>query len=361
MDYKKYGTIVLFILWTAALIPGCATNSAQSEWDPYKLIWPLPPEKPRIKYVDSLRSSMDVNKPGLVETLFGEVGGISLLKPYSVTSDENGRVYVSDIGKIFVFDKAGKKLTLIGNSGLGKVYRPLGMFYERQNRLLYVADSVHDAVLVFRPDGKPVMEIGKRDELRDPGGVAVDISRKRVYVANTKKHVISVFSTEGRFIEDLGTRGDGDGELNFPTQIDIDSKGNLYVVDTGNFRVQVLDPHGGFIRKMGELGSRIGQFARPKGIAIGKDDVLYVTDSMFHGVTMFDKEGRLLLGWGARGWDKGLFDLPAGIHVDDKGLVYVVSQWTARVDIFQYISYPGEQEAAKEEAVKEEAVKEEGE
>jgi len=330
---------------------GCAPKQEVSKWDPYKLVWPLPPEKPRIKYYDSLKSEEDVKpKRSISETIFGALPRAILRKPYGVTTDEEGRVYVSDVGRIFVFDKKNHKLTFIGDRGVGKLIRPLGMFYDKTTKRLYVADSYLDRVMVYDTrTGRAVLEIGQkgRGNLKDPGGVAVDTVRDRVYVTNTKRHVISVFNTEGEFIGDIGRRGEGEGEFNFPTQITVDKEGNIYVVDTGNFRVQVLSPEGKFLRKMGSIGVRFGQFARPKGIAIDPDGHIYVTDAMFHGVTIFDKDGTLLLTWGSRGWERGLFDLPAAIHIDERGLIYVVSQWTGRVDIFQYISYPEEKAGSK--------------
>ena len=330
----------IYFVFLSLFFVGCET-APKEQWDPFKLVWPLPPEKPRIKYYDTLRTEEDVKpKKGIAQTLFGEERQFSLLKPYGVVVDDEGRVYVSDVGRVVVFDKKGQRLYFIGDRGVVKLMRPLGMFYDKKDKLLYVADSVLDRVIVFTLDGRPVREIGQKGELKDPGGVAVDSIRNRVYVTNTKNHVISVFNTEGYFIENLGERGVDPGYFNFPTQIAIDSEGNIYVVDTGNFRVQALSPEGKFIRQYGSLGVRFGQFARPKGIAISPQNYLFVTDAMFHGVTVFDKEGNLLLTWGSRGWAKGLFDLPAGIFIDNNNLIYVVSQWTAKVDIFQLITYP---------------------
>lgn len=330
-------TLSIFIF---IFLAGCA-SAPKEEWDPFKLVWPLPPEKPRIKYKDTLRSEEDVKpKKSIAESIFGAERQFALMKPYGVVVDDEGRVYVSDVGKIVVFDKKAQKIYFIGDRGAVKLLRPLGLFYDKKDKLLYVADSALDRVFVFDLRGNPLREMGQHGELKDPGGVAVDSVRNRVYVTNTKNHVISVFNTEGHFIENLGERGVDPGYFNFPTQISIDSEGNLYVVDTGNFRVQVLTPEGKPIMQLGGIGVRIGQFSRPKGVAISPQGYVFVTDAMFHGVTVFDKDGTLLLGWGSRGWEKGLFDLPAGIYIDDNNLIYVVSQWTAKVDIFELITYP---------------------
>ena len=361
-ETKKNLIIIISLLIISVMMAGCASVGPEpQQWDPFKLVWPLPPDKPRIKYVDSLANDSDVgSSQGLAESIFGEEKMVSLRKPYGVTTDSTGRVYVSDVGGIFVFDKQNKRLSFIGESGAGRLMRPLGLFFSKKNNLLFVADSILDRIKVFTPEGRAVLELGQKGELSDPGGVAVDAERDRVYVTNTKNHTISVFDTKGNFRENIGARGNEEGNFNFPTQIDIDRAGNVYIVDSGNFRVQVLSPEGKFVRQIGELGMRFGQFARPKGIAVSPEGFLFISDSRTHGITVYDSDGTLLLTWGMRGWDKGLFELPAGMHIDEEGRVYVVSQWTARVDIFQYLTYPEDREL-KEKALEEKALQEEKE
>lgn len=333
--------VLVFIIATAS---GCATTE-KSSWDPFQLVYPRPPERPRIKYVASYATSEDIEpSSGLAATMFGDVNPERLLKPFGVTTDEAGRVYVSDIARIFVFDRANKKLSFIGEYEETKLGRPTGLFYDKQSRLIYVADVRFDRVRAYTTDGSLVFELGRNGELKDPGGVVVDAERNRVYVTNTKHHVISIFDTKGNFIRNMGKRGGAPGEFNFPTQIAIDGVGNIYVVDSGNFRVQVIDPEGTVKKHMGEVGTLMGQFARPKGIAVSREGYIFVIDSTHDGVTMFDSYGRLLLTWGQSGLDKGLFQLPAGIHVDEKGLVYIINQYTARMDIFQFITYPDDKE-----------------
>ncbi|MBI5635033.1 MAG: 6-bladed beta-propeller [Nitrospirae bacterium] len=336
----------LRVLGAALLLAalGCAPAAQGPVFDPFTLFWPMPPEKPRVKYYDSLTGEADVKgarKMSLGDVIFGapEVE-FNLRKPYGVATDSEGRVYVSDVGGIVVFDKKNGNMRMIGNTGAIRLVRPLGLFIDKKNSLLYVTDGALDRCYAFTLDGKVIREFGQKNELKDPGGVVVDTERNLVFITNTKNHVVSVFDTEGKFIKNLGARGKEPGEFNFPTQIAIDNLGRIYVVDSGNFRVQIIDQDGKPIKEFGSIGMRHGQFARPKGIAVSPEGILFISDAMTHGMTVFDTDGTLLLTWGVRGWEKGMIDLPAGVHVDDKGLVYVVSQWTAKVDIFQYLTYP---------------------
>ncbi|MCX7793707.1 MAG: 6-bladed beta-propeller [Thermodesulfovibrionales bacterium] len=308
------------------------------KWDPYSLQWPE--KTPRIKYHSSIMSELDViEKRDIVDKISGEARRpVRLLKPYGVTTDDLGRLYVSDIGRIFVFDKKEKRLLFFEETGRPK--RPLGMFYDRKDRLLYVADGELNKVYVFTVDGKLLLEIGNNDELLRPGGVAVDSLRDRVYVTNTGRHTVSVFNTKGQFLGNIGTRGNGPGQFNFPTQITIDREGRIYVVDTGNFRIQILEPGEDFMvfdKEIGSHGTAYGELGRPKGISLDSDGNIFIADAMFHGITVFNREGKVLLAWGKRGFRPGLFELPAGLHIDEYGFIYVVSQGNARVDIFEVI------------------------
>ena len=63
----QIGHLSLFVL-ILFLSAGCATIK------PPDLIWPLPPEEPRIKYVKSIKSSADVEKKSFWKTLVEVTG-----------------------------------------------------------------------------------------------------------------------------------------------------------------------------------------------------------------------------------------------------------------------------------------------
>src|SRR4051812_11467904 len=49
------------------------------------------------------------------------------------------------------------------------------------------------------------------------------------------------------FLKGWGSQGNGEGQLNNPTGIAVDSFGNVYVLDTGNNRIQKFDSNGTYI------------------------------------------------------------------------------------------------------------------
>ena len=82
------------ILVLAIVAAGCATAVPPK---PVDLVWPLPPEQPRIRYVETLYRS-DQFKPQsrnwLKEVVDGPSGdqGEGMGKPYAVTVDGAGRI-----------------------------------------------------------------------------------------------------------------------------------------------------------------------------------------------------------------------------------------------------------------------------
>jgi len=118
---------------------------------------------------------------------------------------------------------------------------------------------------------------------------------------------------------DIPSAGDVTNKLHAlftPTNLALDSKGNIYVSDSGAFRVQVYDANGGFVRSVGEMGDGFGQFARVKGIAVDRENRLYAVDAMSQVVQIFNEEGKLLTWFGEPGADKLVQNLPAKVVVD---------------------------------------------
>jgi len=328
---------VLFCLGLVLLAASCATTAPQKKED---LVWPLPPELPRIKYIDSYCcwNQFGTNsREAWVNALFGVKEDLQMSKPYGITSDKDGKVYVTDtgLGTVWVFDEKAKKVSFLG---AGQLRTPIGVAVDAKGRV-FVSDSRAQRVYAYNSEGKQVMVLGhQKDELANPSGLAIDTKSNRLYVANAKLHRIKVYDTNtGKFLFDIGERGSDKGDLNFPTNISV-RNGKLYVTDTGNFRIQLFDLDGKLLKTFGRVGDQLGQFARPKGVDADSEGHIYVTDAAFDNFQIFNEEGQLLLFVGGKGSDPGSFWLPSGLHIDGKDRVYVADQYNGRIQIFQYLN-----------------------
>lgn len=326
---------------TALVAAGCATAAPPPA---PSFVWPLPPERPRIRFVESLSSSdhfRGQQRNWLREIVLGPEGSAvrRMVKPYGVTTDRMGRVYVTDTGLslVWVFDAERKQVRFFGDSGPGRLATPSGVAVDDRG-IVFVADTKLDRVFGYDESGRVVLAIGRQDEFYSPGGLAVDVRSGRLYVADTGRHRIRVYdSRSGAFLFEFGRRGVAAGEFNFPTHLFL-RHGRLFVTDTMNFRVQVFTLEGEFVRKYGEMGTRLGQFARPKGVAVDSEGHVYVVDAAFGNFQIFDESGRLLLFVGRTGREPGEFWLPAGLHIDERDRIYVVDQYNRRVQVFEYLA-----------------------
>lgn len=330
---------------TAEKRDGKSANAGKASNVP--LVWPLPPEQPRIRYVRSYQGVNDFKpskKPSkFALMLLGPQDGAgqaeTLVKPYGVAVSEHGKVYVADTAarRAFAFDPDSQTVSFVGDEGAGKLTKPIGVAVDDRD-IVYVADATLKRVFGYSPDGRLQTAIGHDGELQNPSGLAIDRTNHRLYVADSARHQILCYSTvDGSAQQTIGRRGAEDGEFNFPTNLAVDRRGRLYVADTLNFRVQIFDAAGQFLKTFGTLGDTPGSLNRPKGVGIDSDGHIYVIDASFNNFQIFDEEGQLLLFVGSGGRNPGEFFLPAGMSVDDQDRIYVADQGNSRVQVFQYL------------------------
>jgi len=314
------------------------------------LVWPLPPEQPRVRYVTTYRGIDDFKTrkmPRWKTLLLGAEDPSSrpsdvMVKPYGVAVSRLGRVYVADTvaRRVFVFDPEAKAVSFVGESGPGKLAKPVGVAVDGEGKV-FVADATVNRVFGYDLKGQLAIAIGREGDLDSPSGLAVDRERNLLYVADAKKHHVLCYSTvDGSAVRTIGRRGGGPGEFNFPTNLTVNRSGRLYVADTLNFRIQVFNPDGGFLGEFGIQGDTPGTLNRPKGVGVDSEGHVYVADSSFNNFQIFDAAGQLLLYVGTGGTEPGEFILPAGLCIDDRDRIYVADQGNARVQVFEYLK-PG--------------------
>jgi tripartite motif-containing protein 71 len=79
--------------------------------------------------------------------------------------------------------------------------------------------------------------------LGGPYGVALSPDGNTLYVTQSSKNDVSAFNvSDGTLLGTWGTKGTGNGQLNRPLGIAVDSAGRIYVDDYSNGRVEVYNP-----------------------------------------------------------------------------------------------------------------------
>jgi len=329
------------------LVAGCA--SAPPPVEEPKLVWPAPPEPPRIQFVRSITSQEDLKADttftaAMATFLAGEQipdGRIASPAGLAVSADGQ-RLYVADPlqHKLFTFDFAKKELRQID------VGYPTGVALDDQENI-YVVDGVKKGVSVFDSMGKPLREINDQSMTR-PNGIAVDSKRDRVYVVDTgnseaPEQNVKIFDRSGKRIGAIGGASGGDfGQFSYPTYVTLDAEGNVYVTDTLNARIQKFDHEGKFITSIGKAGSNWGQFDKPKGVALDTFGNVYVVDTSWSNVQIFNPKGEILLFFGGRGPIPGMMKNPLSIAIDKNNRIYVGDYLNHRIGVYQLVNTKAE-------------------
>ena len=308
------------------------------------LVWPLPPDTPRIRYVTAYHGLTDFKKnSGRWKSLLigpeADRPSTQLMKPYGIAVAGDGRVFVTDTAarRVFVFDPHGQSVAFVGEKGPMKVVKPIGVAIDASG-IVFIADATLKRVIGYRPDGSVAIAIGHDGELESPSGLAIDRRRSLLYVADARKHQVLCYAAgDGAFVRAIGKRGTESGEFNFPTNLSVDRSGRLYVTDTLNFRVQIFDGSGAFVSSIGTQGDTPGHLNRAKGVGVDSEGHVYIADTSFNNFQIFDADGSILLFVGSTGDGPGEFLLPAGLFVDDEDRIYVADQGNARVQVFQRV------------------------
>jgi sugar lactone lactonase YvrE len=326
-----------------------------------ELVWPLPPDPPRVRWVGQINDLDEVKGKGngrsWMERLAGPQGAYDvravLQRPYGVAVDSQGRIFVADSAQraVYILDQANKRVEVRRGASRAPLALPIGVALDEEDRL-FVSDSFLHQVVCFDKDGKQLATFG-RDKLERAAGLALDRDRHRLYVVDAKAHRIAVFNSANfTFQRYIGApnsaKGAADpGHFAIPSNVAVDRRGNLYVTDSFNFRIQIFDPEGKFVRAFGTHGDRPGSFARPKGIAVDSEGHIYVADAEFNNFQIFSDKGETLLAVGGMGSEPGQFILIAGLCIDRNDRILTTEQETGRVQIFQYLHAPGQKEVTR--------------
>lgn len=349
---------------------------ARVYFDISKIVWPNPPEIARIKFMDLFTGEkVDPNqfskqnqkkKQKWMDRLAGaqNVNEIDvsklpfqLIRTYGLAFDSKGRVYAADQGvaAVFVFDPKAKAVEMIRNGKEANFGLIMGLAIDDDDRV-FVSDTKLHRVLVLNAKREQVASVGMGG-LVNPGGLAIDRENRLLYVVDTGNDTVVVYDADTfKKLRNIGKPSQkhtatDPGSFSLPTNVAVDSEGDVYVTDTFNNRVEIFDADGEFISQFGKSGDGPGQFERLKGIAVDCDRHIWVVDAAQDRVKVFDREGRLLIYFGEHGEYPGRFMGAYGIAIDKENRVVVSETFPGRVQMVRYVT-DAEAEAEKTKQAK---------
>ena len=313
--------------------------------------------------------------------------------PNNVAADSAGNIYFSSGNAVFKLS-AGGTLTLFAGNGRGGYSGDGGPAVKAQLNLptgialdaagdVYISDSLNNVVRMvnlagvistFAGNGLPgysgdgggatAADPTITGMLTNPLGLAVDKSGN-VYIADNGNHAIRRVTTDGNIntfagnqVYQFGYSGDGsaatNAQLDFPTDVAIDSSGNVYIADYGNFVVRQVTKDGNIHTYAGNDTNAFAgdggvatsaSLFQPYGVAVDSSGNLYVTEygdgrvrkvasgSNGAGGKISTIGGNGSFGFAGDGGSatSAQLNTPRGLCVDSSGNVYIADWGNNRV------------------------------
>lgn len=277
-----------------------------------------------------------------VFSIYG-AGADRLSQPTEVAVGKDGKIYVADTQKhrIMVFDGNGRFVTKFGKKGQGKgeIEFPSGITVDDAGRV-YVVSYTLGKLIVYDRSHRPFWEI----TFPFLGPLTATAKGKKLYV--TTRAGIMIGDLKGNLLTTLSKGGSLKGEVNRPTGIVADNKGNIYVADSMNYRIQALDKNGKSLWVVGAPlppwtgqeedlteRERKRQFGLPVSITMDKDGILYVMDAFNGEIVILSPKGEVLGTVGEWGHDDGQFYYPAGMAYAGNERFVIADKFNDRVQV----------------------------
>jgi|GEM_PF-2077323 len=172
---------------------------------------------------------------------------------------------------------------------------------------LFVADAENYRVQVFAADGTPRCAWGSHGTGDDQflhiravaaapdntvcvadSGYAGPVGIRTEHVSRLRR-----FTADGRLLQTLAVEGFAPGQVITPAGLCVDDDGNLWVADSGNHRVQCFAPAGTPCSCWGRRGNGWGELHYPTDVAVA-GDALFVADPQHRCAWKFNLEGEPL-------------------------------------------------------------------
>jgi len=277
--------------------------------------------------VSSITGEIGVNHVSTIKDDFSQPSGIAI--------NSDGNIYLSDSGKstIYVLDKDGKSIGVIGRFGWqeGEFDHPIDIALDSKLRL-YIADSGNNRIQKYSlTEQNFSVIIGEKEDnsesIKEPYGVATD-KAGYIYIVDTWNNRILKIDQLGRIQMQIG----GSGRFNNPQGVMIDNSNNIYVCDTGNNRICKFDFSGIQVAVWGQEGSGKGQFQSPTSVAQDKNGNIYVVDQWNQRIQVFRPDGTYITEFG-----QNILKKPFDIAIDSEDHAYVTDLSSTDIEVFKII------------------------
>jgi sugar lactone lactonase YvrE len=306
--------------------------------------------------------------------------GTSIGTPRRVALDGAGNLYFSGLNSVFKIDTTGVLTLIAGNSRPGfsgdggpaiaaSLNAPEGVAVDSGGNV-YIADSSNNRIRMVSSAGIISTYAGtgvggysgdfgpaNQAQLTLPSGLALD-GAGNLYVADAGNSAVRVIAPGGYITTFAGTGHAGyvgdttaatAAAVNVPTDVAVDSKGNVYIADTGNAVIREVGTDGnintiagnGTNAYLGDGGvATSAELYTPRGVAVDSGGNVYIAEFGDFRIRKVGTDGNIntIAGTGTAGYSGDgssatsatLFG-PWGIALDSGGNLYVADVFNLRV------------------------------
>ncbi|ESO91335.1 hypothetical protein LOTGIDRAFT_182605, partial [Lottia gigantea] len=192
-------------------------------------------------------------------------------------------------------------------SGIDNLNQPVRIA-SGPNGLIFVLDTGNSRIKIINSDGQVEKHIGPIGlENQSATGLCL-MNEGNLAVINWRSKQVSIITPEGELVRQFTTT-----EFVEPTDIAVNSRGEIIVADSGASKIFIFGSAGNLITTFGSKGIKDGQFKLISSVTVGKCDEIFVTD---HRIQVFSKDGKFSRCLSDSG--KGQY---GGIVVDNGGLL----------------------------------------
>ncbi|HEY2142043.1 MAG TPA: RHS repeat-associated core domain-containing protein [Solirubrobacteraceae bacterium] len=254
-------------------------------------------------------------------------------EPGGVAVDSKGNVWVADTGNKRIQEFSGKREYQKQFPANGALARPVGITVDSSGNV-WIATSGESSIQEFNEKGEFLQKFPKLGEGIIVAPQSIVVAGKHVWVADTENNRVQEFTEKGEFMQRFGTKGEGNGQLNLPGGIAVDSAGAVWVADTANNRIQQFTEKGEYLHQFTNQGTSGGEMSHPAGVAIGLGGSAWMVDEEMSRVNRFTENGTYLSQFGSKGEGNGQFAFPSGAAIDSKGDLWVADTSNQRIQEF---------------------------
>lgn len=221
------------------------------------------------------------------------------------------------------------------------------MVHFKNQKILFLLIFIFSISLCgcFEPKMKLVKEFGSEgkasNELTGPTDIAVN-SKGEIFICDTGNNRVVVYNSSYEYLK---TMSGGSVSMKGPYGVCVDTADNVYVADTENNRVIKYNPSGNIMLeltstvKLGQQKDPMNSIKRPYDVAVLGDSRIFVVDSL-NRLLVFEPTGVCSNKLGSKGSGSDAFDVPTRLAVsqftefEKNFYVYVADSFNSRITKF---------------------------